>query len=652
MIHLIELSLDGWLSYDKLRLSLQERGLTSILGKMGSGKSAILEAIVYLLTGRTIRQKESVQYLANKILDNGYDIAIHLSNDADDVVIQEVRGRTSSGLYFYVNGVDSRGKTDVETRKKILKVLGITPEAFKAISIIGQGQSQALVQGSATERAQVIVDIFNLTKYDSYIDECKKRIKSLEKEKDLAESVLSSKMEELSNSEDVLRDITLRVTACGKADRTQLSRYEKRLKELNNKYTKLIERKAKFNAEIYKINSYEVAAARISNLNIEIDKLVDQLVPLEDGPINKALSSLRTLETTTYANERQLRTLEGALKEAKTTTNICPINGEECPVNVPEEHKDATIAALSADLKELACVVSKSKKKIKKLQVYKDLVDKNTSIQSQIEQKEELMGASRALLPANWDVSDTTIFKRKVEKIEERLAAYKEKLSKLTDKISKLNKLEGEYASLRTTQQTLSARTDTLREDIRKLESAFIALEKQHATCAEAIVVFKKLKIIKVDAILQLLNKEASEILKKISDGKYNVKILSQKMSADNKRALDKVSIIVSDGYKELPATLWSGGQITEVSLALILGTWKTATRLSGTAMTSLWLDEVFGPIDQKAIDRVFESVVEVCSEERVTSVFIISHRDLDSRVFDHVLRATISNGISTLTID
>ena len=69
MITLKKLTLNRWLSYDHAEFDLSEDGVTLIKGQSGCGKSAICEAISYLLFGELIRKKTSVDDLSNKIIN-------------------------------------------------------------------------------------------------------------------------------------------------------------------------------------------------------------------------------------------------------------------------------------------------------------------------------------------------------------------------------------------------------------------------------------------------------------------------------------------------------------------------------------------------------------------------------------------------------
>ena len=651
MIQLRELRLDGWLSYDRVSIRLNMPGITRIAGKMGSGKSAILEAITYLITGKTIRSKSSVKDLCNQLLDNGYDISIDLLKDKDVVQIREVRDRASKGLYFDINGDDRRGKTDIETRSNILKFLDITPDEFKSINVIGQRQAHLLVEGSPKDRAQVIVDVFNLNVYDQLVTACKQEVIVLEKKLDDVSTTIDQKNTEIVNTVEMIAEVTTRIH--GLDDLTlaaKITRYTDRLAVLDDKLERLHVRQAKVRGVLTGVTKKQKAKINISNYEHKVETLVSGLVENPTSAQLCALDDVDTLKNSIAVCTHDGHTFNCALQKITTLSNICPVNKKECPVNIPIKYKATTIKTIKKDIKRVIKEKKNYQLHLSELLEIQNIVQNNTKIEGEINQLEELIKTIEKSIDNSDDNQSEDAYTKTLLNLQKKVINYKDKKTRINTKLVELNQLMGTLSSSTETLHMLQERKSRTTVQLQKLQKLYKQNKKAHELSIDALTVFKKLKLFKIDSIIEILNKETSEILQTISNETYDIVLSSQKMSADNKRALDKINIIVSDGYKQLPVEMWSGGQITEVALAIILGTWKAATMLANTAITSLWLDEVFGPIDAKTIDLVFESVVRVCELSNVSSVFVISHRDLDSRLFDQILTTKLSNGISTIT--
>ena len=154
----------------------------------------------------------------------------------------------------------------------------------------------------------------------------------------------------------------------------------------------------------------------------------------------------------------------------------------------------------------------------------------------------------------------------------------------------------------------------------------------------------------KIDVVLDLLNANTQEILARISGGELKAEFTSSRVSADKKTLLDKIDILVADSNKQMPINMWSGGQITQVGLAVLLGTFKTAAQISDKRVSMLWLDEPFGPLDDETVDAVFAAIIDTAKELKASSIKIISHKKLDARLRDHLWEIDIEDGISNFT--
>ena len=155
----------------------------------------------------------------------------------------------------------------------------------------------------------------------------------------------------------------------------------------------------------------------------------------------------------------------------------------------------------------------------------------------------------------------------------------------------------------------------------------------------------------RIDSVLELLNQQMSIILAGISNGDMQAQFVSQKNSSSGRKVLDKIDIMVKDKHKELPVDLISGGQSTQVGLATLLAVWLAAKKTTDKSVNCLFLDEVFGTLSQGLVDGVFEQIVACSKEVGASSVFVISHRDLDQQMFDKVVEITNTNGISLVGV-
>lgn len=199
MITVKTLHLDGWLSYDKATIQLDTPGIVAIKGETGSGKSAIFEAVYYLLYGDTIRKKSSVTHLPNKILNNGYDISLEFDIDGACYRIQEIRDRENAGLHLYKgkNRDLISEKDPRDTRKKLVEIMNMEKDEFQSIAFVGQQQASILLSGTSNKRGALITLIFGLKKYDDYVEASYSDYKSLCSKKEALDRSINQQLQEI-----------------------------------------------------------------------------------------------------------------------------------------------------------------------------------------------------------------------------------------------------------------------------------------------------------------------------------------------------------------------------------------------------------------------------------------------------------------------
>ncbi len=109
-MHLCELSLSGFRNYEKLEFTA-EPGVNLIVGDNAQGKTNLLEAIVYLGSGKSFRTQKS-----NELVRFGADFA-----DISGKIYSQERTQTLRAVIFpasrprqlYRNGVKKKSASDL-----------------------------------------------------------------------------------------------------------------------------------------------------------------------------------------------------------------------------------------------------------------------------------------------------------------------------------------------------------------------------------------------------------------------------------------------------------------------------------------------------------------------------------------------------------
>ncbi|MDH5826617.1 SMC family ATPase [Sphingobacterium faecium] len=238
------LSIEGLYSYQTKQeidfTSLTAAGLFGIFGKVGSGKSTVLEAITFALFANTNRLNTNNRaYNMMNLNSNQLRIEFHFIGKENKKYAFEASWRRNSKqfekvttpirkAYVFENGEKiPLESTDAE------EILGISYKNFNRTVIVPQGQFKEFLELKGAERSAMMKELFNLDHYDLFY-----KVASLNKETDL-------KIQNISGAVQILDEYTAEnieglVTQLSKEEST-LALVSKKHANLDQQYQKLLE---------------------------------------------------------------------------------------------------------------------------------------------------------------------------------------------------------------------------------------------------------------------------------------------------------------------------------------------------------------------------------------------------------------------------
>tara|TARA_R110002051_G_scaffold1143_9_gene5855 strand:+ start:20341 stop:21924 length:1584 start_codon:yes stop_codon:yes gene_type:complete len=141
-------------------------GLTLIKGKNkdtggsnGSGKSALVEALFFALTGKTIR-KSTEDSLVNNQAKRKCEVELHLTHENKDVLI--IRSKKPTKLAFSVGDDNRTQDTVAATQAAIDSFLNINHKVLLASMFFGQSNDVNFLECSADDKRTIIRNFLNL----------------------------------------------------------------------------------------------------------------------------------------------------------------------------------------------------------------------------------------------------------------------------------------------------------------------------------------------------------------------------------------------------------------------------------------------------------------------------------------------------------
>ena len=244
-------------------------------------------------------------------------------------------------------------------------------------------------------------------------------------------------------------------------------------------------------------------------------------------------------------------------------------------------------------------------------------------------------------------------WKTEIDTFYEQYAAYKQAASGLEKDVTAteprdLDELETAVEALRQRYDEIQARLEVLNTEKAKLEE----LHAQHTELTKALTVKtteaqnwvalakdlcgsnpRKLQFDTwiLSAFLHEVTVFANKRLERMSEGRYRLAVSEEHGTGNAYRGLD---LEIADAYtgKCRPSATLSGGETFMASISLALGLADSIqARAGGTRIDSMFIDEGFGSLDEKALENAVTILDEIRGNRMVG---IISHvGELQSRI-------------------
>ena len=285
-------------NFKKLKLSSPlefSDGITFIAGQNESGKSTLLDAILYALYGRMVRpsampsNEEIIAYGANdasvqltfSIGDRTFQVTrkIHMSRP-NEAVLQEILA-------------DDRKRTIATTVKTVTKEVenllgGITFNEIIASNVVAQKDLERLVEQSKEDRKRVINAFLNLESFTTVGEKLREEQKSLEGTRTMI-GLLPAELEKLETLKQELDEYRKKLKEVEEIEKS-IRKLEIDIKEARSKY-------ATTDQLFVKLELYDKAVKDRENLSAQLDAMKPLIEDLK-RQIAQAESAVKDLDET------------------------------------------------------------------------------------------------------------------------------------------------------------------------------------------------------------------------------------------------------------------------------------------------------------------------------------------------------------------
>lgn len=593
-IELISTSIEGFKSISTLNFNWDTKGITRIIAPNGSGKSTIIEAMVWSLYGvlmkggtlSSIPTKDEYKpknYKGTRVItsfrsgDTLYDIVRHYKYTGDT---DGIKGGDT--LRLYSDGVlvmDDKDKSDIQDT--IEDILGVNYKTFLSSVVFGQRLKRLIESGDADKR-EVFEYFFDISFVDTALENAKNsRQEVSDKLADISKNLLIANAE-LSKLEGLKQAQDNYIKIFGEQKLSILDGIEKEIQALKSI------KKPKAIKEPVVVDAPTFDNSALINADIEYrDKL-------------KVIDSLK----------------ERVAKESLPIPDTCDKCGGKVDTTKFESIRATTLKTLNKELKVGLKDLENLKATFESIKTDYDVYNglKRDYDIALIEYNTELTKYNKYC----YDLQEFNGVKDKIAQLEVKYKVESEKTMEVIDYDTKI------------TEANESIKTLSKSEISYKNEASVYDYWVKQGFGSSGIRNFI------IDSMLQYVN----EVLMRYNFG-MNIRV-SVLLEGYNKKIVTKITD--PNGIEFIYSEL-SGGEKSRVDLALtfalfeVLGTFRTRFNV-------LILDEAFENIDNEGVQVIF-SMVRALSNE--TNIFLITFIENIDGTYVNNLYLTKENNLTKL---
>lgn len=574
----------------------------------GSGKSSLWEAIVWALTGDTIRGTKQV---SNIYGDDGTYVELEFNIDSVNYIITRSKDHKvyKTGLKIIVDGKDCSGKGIRDSEKLLAQYLpDITASLLGSVIILGQGLPQKFTNNSPSGRKEVLE---RLSKSDFMIEDLKTRVarrkdelsKLIRSHKDAiiaAESkigILQGQIEKSKAALSALDKDKLETTVVYYS--TEVERLQMVLDADRTYLEKIDADLAEQNEHLVKLNRYH--ADNVSAVNQEFD------------------SSIESLTSKLYELRSLIASYKAEITKMESIRDVCPTCGQKLPDVVKPD-----TTGLKQQLEQSEVDYRKVESELNQLKASRK--EKLDSVESDYRRSSDvLLRQNNELTTAK---SNRQAQMRSIE--QDRLCA----VSKLDDARAQLQQLEYTINSLSLNIHENEGQIEELNRELlynntqRDLQQSHLDVVNKFDTALK-----RDFRGYLLSTVIEYIASRAREYSKVI----FETDKIDFKLDGNN------IEIAyMNKSYENL-----SGGEKQKIDLIIQFSIRDMLCNHLGFTSNILVLDEVFDALDMIGCQKVLD-VISSLSD--IKNIFIVTHRkDLSIPCDRELIVVKSSAGISEL---
>ena len=606
-IKLKKLEFSNLFSYGKNNvINFEKNKISQLTAPNGSGKTSIAMILQETLFNKNIKSIKKNDLLNRWSSSKTWSSTLYFTTNSKNYEISVKRVGAQTKIQLLEEGVDISDHKVLDTYKKIQEIVGLDFEVFSQLTYQSSVDLLDFLKATDTNRKKFLINLFNLEKYVNIGETIKVKLNTTDKE-------LAKISGELKSIEDFLNNVVIPEKQTEKAVPDIDESLQQRIGVLDEQLKNYFE-------TCKKIDKNNLYIKERENLRFKID----MPAPLSFDKFNEytdAKNELRSIQQDIARWKKEMTGLD--------TNDTCPACGQSIDnshATLLIHNNKAKIINAENNYNEKLTQVKEWSDEIKEIETQQKRYELN---QSAIEKFESLSQIIDNSIPVEYPDVDM-IQKEKKELLE------KYKIQKaVVDEIVEFNKQVGvnnaKVEALEEQKTDFINRQALVKNDTLVLQNSLNNLNiLKKAFSTSGIVAFK------LENLTKELQNSINYYLSLLSDGQFQVKFTLDR---------EKLNIIVVNNGVSTPIETVSGGEFSRIQTAILLAIRNLLSKLGGSSINLLFLDEITGVLD----DEGKEKLIEVLQIEENLNVFLISH-DFTHPLIDQI-QITKNNNISSIEV-
>lgn len=611
------MKVENFLSFGEAEFNFEDAGLTLVEGENlddesarsnGSGKSAMIDALVWCLFGTTLRGYENDEVINRKVGEDCV-INVQLVNDDRDEMYTVTRARRHSKLKNSLRVVstnvggedmDMSGASNTETQEVVEKLLGCSMRTFLSSVVFGQDRAYRFSSLTDKEQKEILDEVLGVERFAQACGEARAAATKL------ADHV-ETQRHGLESAEGAVADVERELKDARKRDASFESDRKRKLEDEREKLTKAKDWVKK-------------------NVKLDQDKLVaaadkmEKTVASLDKEVSKSSKLLREAEVERAGIAAKVEELRANIKKHEKLAKDCPTCGQR----IDEMQHERVLK----DLKKAFALLTKK---------YDNADETTTALDHALDDvQEKLSEARKALTVAQRAIADNAAAEANARAWKQRVADHEKRIKELE---AEKNPFTGLIERMQKRVEKHHAEAEIFRTALTEAETQLKQVDFWVKAFGQ-----KGLRSLLLDTSLPLLNEEAARISRAVTGGSITIEFsaLSELKSG---KTVDRFEVKVDNKHGAGTYQGNSAGERAKVDLCVGLALQRLVASRSSASFNVVAFDEIFDHLDSAAHERIIEVLAELDKE----SVFVISHNEDLKAFFPNVLTITKKGGFSSV---